>query len=291
MRGIAKADCARGTFAAAILALPLLLAACAEAAPDLADFDRPQATYYTVIVRPGDTVSGIASRYDVSPSVVARLNRVTASDPLRAGDVVRIPAVSERTRRLVMGEASDRGAHNYARPPRSFAPYNPSAQSRDTVAVRDLSPARAVASYEDEDAPKPESKPVVVMAAHGRFAWPLSGPVISAYGRDDSGARNDGINIAAEAGTPIHAAAAGTVTYAGNELKGYGNLILIRHDDGYVTAYAHAENIAVARGDHVEKGQVIGTAGETGDVDRPQLHFEIRRGVQPVNPRLLLAAR
>jgi murein DD-endopeptidase MepM/ murein hydrolase activator NlpD len=123
------------------------------------------------------------------------------------------------------------------------------------------------------------------------FVWPVSGTVISNFGATNNGERNDGINIATDAGTPIHAAAAGTVTYSGNELKDYGNLVLIKHDGGYVTAYAHAERLTVNRGDTVTKGQVIGYAGKTGDVSSPQLHFEIRHDTQPVNPRPLLVAR
>ena len=123
------------------------------------------------------------------------------------------------------------------------------------------------------------------------FVWPVSGDVISNFGAATNGERNDGINIATEAGTPIHAAAAGTVTYSGNELKDYGNLVLIKHEDGYVTAYAHADKLIVSRGDYVTKGQVIGYAGRTGDVSSPQLHFEIRHDTQPVNPRPLLMAR
>jgi murein DD-endopeptidase MepM/ murein hydrolase activator NlpD len=121
------------------------------------------------------------------------------------------------------------------------------------------------------------------------FAWPINGRVIADFGSTSNGGHNDGINIAAPEGTPIHAAAAGTVSYAGNELKGYGNLVLIRHDNGYVTAYAHAERMLVARGDTVTKGQVIAYAGATGDVSTPQLHFEIRQGIKPLNPRVLLA--
>ena len=123
------------------------------------------------------------------------------------------------------------------------------------------------------------------------FVWPVSGDVISNFGAASNGERNDGINIATEAGTPIHAAAAGTVTYSGNELKDYGNLVLIKHEGGYVTAYAHADKLIVNRGDYVTKGQVIGYAGSTGDVSTPQLHFEIRHDTQPVNPRPLLMAR
>jgi len=122
------------------------------------------------------------------------------------------------------------------------------------------------------------------------FEWPVKGRVIADFGSTASGERNDGINIATQLGTPIHAAAAGQVSYAGNELKGYGNLVLIRHGGDYVTAYAHAERLIVARGDNVVQGQVIGYAGDTGDVTEPQLHFEIRHGVEAVNPRPLLVA-
>jgi len=125
-------------------------------------------------------------------------------------------------------------------------------------------------------------------AGNGAFMWPLNGRVISEYGAATGGERNDGINIAASTGEPIRAAADGTVSYSGNDLKSYGNLALIKHDNGYVTAYAHADRFVVGRGDHVARGQVIGYAGSTGDVSSCQLHFEIRRGVTPVNPRPLL---
>ena len=123
------------------------------------------------------------------------------------------------------------------------------------------------------------------------FVWPVSGEIISNFGGPAVGERNDGINIATAMGTPIHAAASGTITYSGNELKDYGNLVLIKHEDGYVTAYAHADRLIVTRGDVVSRGQVIGYAGQTGDVSRPQLHFEIRRDTLPVNPKPLLMAR
>jgi murein DD-endopeptidase MepM/ murein hydrolase activator NlpD len=135
--------------------------------------------------------------------------------------------------------------------------------------------------------PAPALAPVL---ASGRFMWPVQGRVLSAFGAGTNGERNDGINIAAPRGTPIHAAASGTVTYVGNELRGFGNLVLIRHDGGYVTAYAHADEITVARGDSIKAGQVIGRLGATGDVTEPQLHFEIREGTRPVNPLGLLDA-
>ena len=119
----------------------------------------------------------------------------------------------------------------------------------------------------------------------------MSGTVISNFGATTNGERNDGINISTKLGAPIHASASGTVTYSGNELKDYGNLVLIRHDGGYVTAYAHADKLLVSRGEFVAKGQVIGYSGTSGDVTSPQLHFEIRHDTQPVNPRLLLVAQ
>jgi murein DD-endopeptidase MepM/ murein hydrolase activator NlpD len=122
------------------------------------------------------------------------------------------------------------------------------------------------------------------------FLWPVKGRLISAFGTGQGGERNDGINISTPRGTPVRAADGGTVTYVGNELKGYGNLVLIKHDSGYVTAYAHSDTVAVARGDRVSRGQIIAYAGATGDVTQPQLHFEIRLNTKPVDPAPYLVA-
>jgi murein DD-endopeptidase MepM/ murein hydrolase activator NlpD len=122
------------------------------------------------------------------------------------------------------------------------------------------------------------------------FDWPVSGRVISDFGATANGGKNDGINLAANKDAPIHASASGTVTYAGDDLKNYGNLLLVKHSGGYTTAYAHADRLIVARGAFVTRGQVIGYVGQTGDVSSPQLHFEIRSGTQPVNPRSYLSS-
>ena len=175
-------------------------------------------------------------------------------------------AARDSAKTYVYDESS---AHPTARPrsdgaPRSITPYAP-------VTSQPLAPiARA-------DAPA--------------FGWPVSGRVISDFGSTANGGKNDGINIATAMDAPIHASASGTVTYAGDELKNYGNLVLIKHVDGFTTAYAHADRLVVARGDVVTKGQVIGYSGQTGDVETPQLHFEIRHGTTPVNPDSLLAQR
>ncbi len=144
-----------------------------------------------------------------------------------------------------------------------------------------------VYEYRDEPRARPADNHPAVNAV---FAWPVSGQVISGFGTARNGERNDGINIAARSGTAIRAAASGTVSYADN-LNGYGNLLLIKHSNGYVTAYAHAEKLLVGRGDFVSKGQVIGYAGQTGDVTSPQLHFEIRNGTTPVDPQRYLSPR
>jgi len=143
--------------------------------------------------------------------------------------------------------------------------------------------------YQQSSGSQAATQTASVDAANVQFAWPLRGRVISEFGTKISGEKNDGINIAATLGAPIRAAANGTVTYAGDGLKGYGNLVLIRHAEGYVTAYAHADSLSVAKGDIVSKGQIIGYAGSTGGASEPQLHFEIRHGTTPVNPRALLS--
>lgn len=124
----------------------------------------------------------------------------------------------------------------------------------------------------------------------GPFVWPVQGKVIGAFGSSTEGLKNDGINIAAPAGAPVMAAADGTIAYAGNELRGFGNMILIRHDGGYVTAYAHNASLLVKKGDKVKRGQTIARVGQTGAVFGPQLHFEIRKGTQPVDPMTFLGS-
>ncbi|MBO6757142.1 MAG: peptidoglycan DD-metalloendopeptidase family protein [Roseibium sp.] len=117
-----------------------------------------------------------------------------------------------------------------------------------------------------------------------QFRWPVRGRIISDFGPRPGGTRNDGINLAVPEGTPVKATDAGTVIYSGNELKGYGNLVLLRHDDGWVSAYAHNSELKVKRGDTVRRGDVVGLAGATGSVTQPQVHFELRRGNKPVDP-------
>ena len=144
--------------------------------------------------------------------------------------------------------------------------------------VQPLAPAPAA---QPEAAKAPVAEPEQTASVSGEFRWPARGRVIAGFGANGG---NEGINIAVPEGTPVKAAEAGTVTYAGSEVKGYGNLVLIRHENGYVSAYAHNGSLNVKRGEQVKRGQVIATSGQTGNVTSPQLHFEIRKGATPVDP-------
>jgi murein DD-endopeptidase MepM/ murein hydrolase activator NlpD len=143
--------------------------------------------------------------------------------------------------------------------------------------------------------PKPATLPAAIATAtppargNGAFVWPVRGHIVEAFGSGPDGTHNDGINIAAPRGSPVQAVDGGVVAYAGNELRGYGNLILIKHPEGWISAYAHCDLILVKRGQKVARGQVIARVGSTGNVNSPQLHFELRHGDKPVDPRAYLA--
>jgi|SRR5215472_11598267 len=130
---------------------------------------------------------------------------------------------------------------------------------------------------------------VAETAPAGRFPWPVRGRILASYGSAAGGVHNDGINIAAPLGTPVRSIDSGTVAYAGNEVKGYGNIVLIRHANGWISAYAHLDDVTVKPGDTIAAGQVIAKVGNSGGVAQPQLHFELRRGKKPVNPTEFLA--
>ena len=147
------------------------------------------------------------------------------------------------------------------------------------AAKNDAKPAVAAAEPAKPAAPETTA----AIAPQSEFRWPVRGRVITGFG-NKGGQQSDGIAIAVPEGTPVKAAEGGVVGYAGNELKGYGNLVLVRHDNGMVTVYAHNGELKVKRGDQVKRGQVIATSGQTGNVSSPQLKFEIRKGQTPVDP-------
>ena len=166
-------------------------------------------------------------------------------------------------------------------PPVMAAPLPPALPSTPPVAgvPTPPKPPAQVAGIVPEPAPR----------ASSRFLWPLEGKLLSSFGPKKGGLHNDGINIAAPRGAPVRAAENGVVAYAGNELRGFGNLLLIKHADGWTSAYAHNEELLVRRGDRVKRGQVIAKVGSSGSVTSPQLHFELRQGARAVDPVKLLS--
>jgi murein DD-endopeptidase MepM/ murein hydrolase activator NlpD len=250
-------------------------------------------------VEPGDSVATLAYRYQVKEDDLLAMNDIPNRKQLRAGSKIRIPAYASL--RAQPKPATEQ------RQVEAPASAGPKAAPTTRVQVTQAKPLpKAKPAPVKPEPPKPEAarqsswldmdwlqsfspeKPDPKINA--TFLWPLKGRVISEFGAAATGARNDGIDILAARGDPIHAAADGTVSYVGSELKSYGNLILIQHDNGFITAYAHSETVKVMRGQHVARGEVIAYAGATGDVTEPQLHFELRLGTKPINPQPYLVA-
>ncbi len=231
-------------------------------------------------VKAGETLYSLGRTYNVHPKQIASLNRLSAPYGLNVGQTVQIPGGTGASAfPSTAGRAPAVGQQQVAKA--NVERIEPRTAKVDTQDLRSTkSDRKAKASKQAEVQPLPQP----TKRASSRFRWPLKGRVISSFGPKPSGSRNDGINIAVPAGTNVLSAENGVVAYAGNELKGYGNLVLIRHDGGWVTAYAHNKELFVKRGDRVTRGKVIAKAGSTGSVNSPQLHFEIRKGADAVDP-------
>ncbi|WP_343057331.1 peptidoglycan DD-metalloendopeptidase family protein [Chthonobacter rhizosphaerae] len=250
------------------------------------------ATVYTV--QPGDSLGKIANRHGMKSADLARANGIDPSAPIRIGQKLTIPgAAGQGTQVAALPTTTMTDAPQPAAVPRLPAvtqPGQPATQPMTAQPVQQpAAPAQPAPQQQAalQPAPAPTAVPQsggVESAKSGSFRWPVRGRVISGFGAKANGERNDGINIEVPEGTPIKAAEGGTVIYAGNELKGYGNLVLVKHPNGFVSAYAHASEILVRRGDTIMRGQTLGKVGATGSVSRPQLHFEIRNGNRPVDP-------
>ncbi len=223
------------------------------------------------VARKGETLNSIARIYHKPVAVLARANNLTVKAKVRPGDRITIPDIKEASQAT------------QARTEASVSPAaSKVAMAESSQTARVVEPAPTMSSQEAVKSAEPAG------SLQG-FRWPVRGRVIMAFGPKPNGVQNDGINLAVPEGTPIKAAEDGVVAYAGSELKGYGNLVLVRHSNGFVTAYAHASDILVKRGETVKRGQVIAHAGQTGNVTSPQLHFEIRKGATPVDPSQYLS--
>ena len=282
----------------------------------------------TVIVRSGDTLLGVAREHGVDAVDLAELNTLEAPYSLRVGDELVLPGSQAarklttkreiQTQRIARSKATPKPrkirtvAIPTAKPKRALVRR---AQVKRVAKIKNKKVAKVALPHKKialkSISKKPVQKPVKVAriekplvikkpvlkttpkkqtaSVGNKFRWPVRGRVISEFGSKSNGAKNDGINLSVPKGAAIVAAENGLVVYSGNELKGYGNLVLIRHSDGWSTAYAHISEMLVKKGQTVRRGQVIAKAGQTGSVSRPQLHFELRRGTNPVNPRKYLS--
>ncbi len=247
-------------------------------------------------VKPGDSLYAIARSNKISLAQLQQVNGITEPTKVKPGTVLKVPgstataSLSNTPPAAAVSQVA--GASTASTTPRfvqsatkpvilnqAQAPQAPPAAAQQVAAIDPVEPPV-------ETKIEPKSKPADGAASAGgqKFRWPVKGRVIASYGPRSDSTHNDGVNIAVPMGTEVLAAEQGVVAYAGSELKGYGNLILLRHDSGWVTAYAHNEEILVKRGDKVKRGQSIAKAGKTGTVDQPQVHFELRQGQKPIDP-------
>jgi murein DD-endopeptidase MepM/ murein hydrolase activator NlpD len=201
-------------------------------------------------VMPGDTPIKVSRRNRKSPVAVAKANNIR----------------TRAKRNMKVANAQQKGRPVVEPRPTTLA-------ARKLAVMGSAEKPAAVSSLTD---------------ATPNFHWPVRGQVIAGFGPRPDGERNDGINIAVPENTPIKAADDGVVVYSGNELRSLGNLVLVRHANNYFTAYAHAKELWVKVGDQIKGGDLIGMSGQTGNVDTPQIHFEIRKGSTPVDPMQLL---
>jgi murein DD-endopeptidase MepM/ murein hydrolase activator NlpD len=260
----------------------------------------PAAGGGTHVVASGESLTSIARLYGVPRSTLAEANKMDINGSVRIGQRIAVPGSGTLTASAVKPAATPAPrASLAAKPAPAAAPVVAAAPAKPKPAeVKPVAQAASAAAAEKnaqliaavkpaepaEDAVKGDDK-----QAGMQFRWPVRGRIISGFGPKPGGQQNEGINVSVPEGTSVKAAEDGVVAYAGNELKGYGNLVLIKHADGWVTAYAHNSAIDVKKGETVKRGQTIAKAGQTGSVTSPQVHFEIRKGSQPVDPSSHLA--
>ncbi|HEY4846742.1 MAG TPA: M23 family metallopeptidase [Methylocella sp.] len=259
-----------------------------------------------IVVAQGENAQILSNRYGVPVDALVRTNGLASASQVRPGTHIVIPvydaALAASSGARVAANSGPGKPAAPAKvagaPPRTLASQAEALKSGKTrmpatkaaVAKQEKTqtkmPSETKASTR-EPAPATEPKKTALASetANPEFRWPARGRIIQGF----KPGGNDGINIAVPEGTSVKAAESGVVAYAGNELKGYGNLILIRHPNGFVSAYANNGDIEVKRGETVKRGQTIAKSGQSGNVASPQLHFELRKGTKPVDPTQYLA--
>jgi murein DD-endopeptidase MepM/ murein hydrolase activator NlpD len=247
----------------------------------------------TYVTKEGDTLDGVAGRFGVSRDTIIERNGLKSPYKLRPGTLLAMPNA-----RVVDSSTARNAPPPGATPPSGPAPGNGRVESTGLppitgtptppTSVAPTPPTSAAPPSAADPVPRMAPPASALPAAAPRFDWPVRGRTVAGFGPRAGGQQNDGIDIAAASGTPVKAADGGTVVYAGNEVRGLGNLLLVGHAGGYITAYAHLDQMSVAKGATVKKGQTIGTVGTSGGAPEPQLHFEVRYRNKPVDPAGLL---
>ncbi|MBS0220219.1 MAG: M23 family metallopeptidase [Proteobacteria bacterium] len=242
------------------------------------------------VVKDKDTVDSVGQRFGVSRQTIIDRNRLAPPYTLRAGQTIELPGA-----RVIEPSSGASLSTETA----AAAPQPPGTVKRETLPPPSEAPKSAApppasaAATPPAGQPTPLSPPTAHTAAVApagpapRFEWPVRGKIVSSYGSHD-GQRNDGIDIEAPKDAVVHAADSGTVVYAGSEVRGMGNLLLVSHSGGYITAYGFNDSLLVKKGDKVKKGQAIAKVGTTGSAPDPRLHFEVRRGNKTIDPTTVL---
>ena len=245
---------------------------------------------YAHTIAAGESLHTIARRYDVTAQAIVLANGLSSPDKIVVGQKLIIPGRGDLNTSAPVTQTASLA-------PAATGTALPAARPADLAAPAAAAPAPALAATPTPAAqPAAQPAPVVQQASiqpaaepalsgNDKFGWPVSGRIIT----DFAASRGTGINIDVPEGSSVKAAENGTVIYVGSGVEGYGNLILVRHPNGFVSAYAHLKDMSVAKGAVVNRGQALGTVGQTGSVSRPQLHFELRKGATPVDPVPLLA--
>lgn len=234
----------------------------------------------TYRVRNGDSLSKVARIFAVPTQKMIAVNDIVPPYRIHPGQVLKLPRVSAQE-----ASAGYESVRMISAKQTGIAPEQQDfvvPERKPEIEVREAEGKQKVAAKSKAVRTKPAKR------SSSQFLRPVNGKIISSYGAKKGGLHNDGVNILAPRGSPVKAADNGVVVYAGSELKGSGNLVLVRHSDRWMTAYAHLDKITVKRGTVLARGQKLGTVGSTGAVDKPQLHFEVRRGTNAVNPKKYL---
>ena len=255
----------------------------------------------THTIASGESLYGIARKHNVKVAELQEVNGIANVTRIRPGTVIKVPGKGEAPSKAIAAAPSRmETASGGATPPlgqgssltiRPRIINGEAGEPAEPKRVASLGPAPKTATDAPaaDAEPKGDSAPTAAQTSKltggsGKFRWPAKGKVIAGFGARPDKSHNDGINISVPQGAEVMAAESGVVAYSGNELKGYGNLILIRNDGGWVSAYGHNDELLVKRGDRIKRGQAIAKAGNTGSVDRPQVHFELRQDSKPVDP-------